>query len=76
MNESLPRVRGLAPVGAVPAVNTETFRELEPFTDAQVDEFREQDRWLPVSPSSARKALLLAETPVSIHFSHEANPGR
>ena len=42
-------LRGLAPIGAIAPPNLEPLRELEPFTDAQVDEFREQDRWLPVS---------------------------
>lgn len=41
-------LRGLAPSGSTAPPELDLYRELEPFTDAQVDDFREQDRWLPV----------------------------
>ena len=44
-----PRLPGLAPSGGVAASPVIPALTNLPFTDAQVDEFREQDRWLPVS---------------------------
>ena len=50
MSELASHLRGLAPSGSTAPIAFEPIREPEPFTDAQVDDFREQDRWLPVSP--------------------------
>lgn len=49
MTDLAIHLRGLAPSGAIGPPAFEPAQELEPFTDAQVDDFREQDRWLPVS---------------------------
>lgn len=44
-------LKSLAPLGnqPEPSANSAGVGPSKPFTEAQVEEFREQDRWLPVS---------------------------
>jgi len=44
MSDNLPNLAPQGGAAAAPAQGTNAA-----FTDAQVDEYREQDRWLPVS---------------------------
>lgn len=52
-------LKNLAPLGNQPDLATSSAGAgpSKPFTEAQVEEFREQDRWLPVSISSAHLVL-------------------
>lgn len=52
-------LKNLAPLGNQPdlAASSAGAGPSKPFTEAQVEEFREQDRWLPVSISSAHLVL-------------------
>lgn len=60
-SHSLPH---LAPVGSSSAVpySIDPDAAAAPFTDAQVDEFREQDRWLPVCLPSTLSTSVRSRT--------------
>ena len=62
-SNSPPAFPHVAPIGTIliqPSAPLPT--SAAPFTDAQVDEYREQDRWLPVRPKTIRALLLLIKT--------------
>ncbi|OXC64767.1 hypothetical protein AYX13_05933 [Cryptococcus neoformans] len=64
-------LKNLAPLGnqPAPAANSAGAGPSKPFTEAQVEEFREQDRWLPIA-NVAR--IMKSSLPTSAKVSKEA----